>query len=362
LKSMLKYVPVPVLLLFAISTSVTLGAEPASSPVAVPPALQALEQKMLLINFNTARVSAVFALGDLGAPVEGAELGADANKCNSLVSYTTATERLSPPASIGAVEIDGGTAVKQITVGKTSYIYMPSAERYDGGRPWVRQVLASKPSGNPALSALSTLSQEQPTTSTGFFQNLVEEINDSSSIKEIGARTVDEQQTTEFTATVPMATLLARRLSQNQIEAVEKKDKAFKGVAKAIVTLELYVAPSGMPVRTIDVIGSRNEGIGVEQDILATGVPATINAPSARLTIGQARLDKLIKRYAKSHHRQPLAPQNPFSTGPAHCPSESNEASEHLPIQKSAPGVPRTVANFAVGVKIARQNLFTPNG
>lgn len=335
MKSMLKCLPVPVLLLFVTSTSVTLGAEPPSSPVSVPPALQALEQKMLLIHFNTARFSAVFALGDLGAPVEGAELGADANKCNSLVSYTMATGRPSPPALTGIEEIDDGTAIKQISIGKTSYIYMSSAERYNGGRPWVRQAPAPKSSGDPALSALSTLSQEQSTTSTDFFQNLVEEVNDSSSIQEIGARTVDEQQTTEFTATVPMARLLARRLSQNQIEAAKKKDKAFKGIAEAIVTLELYVTPSGMPVRTIDVIGPRNEGLGVEQDILATDVPATITAPPARLTIGQARLNKLIKQYDKSHPRQPPAPQDPFGAASANCPSESSESGEGFPSQKA---------------------------
>jgi hypothetical protein len=127
-----------------------------------------------------------------------------------------------------------------------------------------------------------------------------------------------------------MARLLARHLSQEQIEAAKKKDKLFKAIAEANVTLELYLTPSGMPIRTIGVIGPRNEGLGSEQDILATGVPAAINAPPARLTIGQARFNKLERRYNKSHPRQPLAPQDPFGPAPAHCPSESNEAGEGL--------------------------------
>lgn len=54
LRSMLVRVAVLVVLLFAMAASSALAAE----PVPVPPALQALEQKMLVIHFNTARVSA----------------------------------------------------------------------------------------------------------------------------------------------------------------------------------------------------------------------------------------------------------------------------------------------------------------
>lgn len=342
MRSMLKYMPVPVLLLFAVLTSVTVGAEPASSPISVPPALQALEQKMLLIHFNTARVSGVFALGELGPPVEGAELGSNADKCESLVSYTKATERLSPPGFTGVDEIDG-VAVKQISVGKTLYAYTPSAVRYDGGRPWVRQTLAPKTSGNPAPSALSTLSQEQPTTSTGAFQRLIEQIGDSLSIHEIGPRTVDGQQTTEFVTTLPMARLLAAHLSQKQIDAAKKANKLFKGLAEAIVTLELYFTSDGLPIRTIDVIGPRNEGLGVEQDILATGVPATVKRPSTRLTIGQAHLEKLEKQYDKRHPRSPLVPRNPLGQPPANCSSESGEhgpiTQVPAPAHKAADGV-----------------------
>ncbi len=344
---MFKYVPVPVLLLLAILTSVTLGAEPATSPIPVPPALQALEQKTLLIHFNTARLSGIFAFGELGPPVEEAELGAAANKCKSFVSYTTATERISPPGFTGASQINDGPAVKQIDIGKTLYIYTPSAARYDGGRPWVRQTPATKSSSDPALSALSTLSEDQPTTSTGFFQRMIEEINDSSSVQEIGLRTIDGQQATEFTATVPMARLLASRLSQKQIDAAKKGNKLFSHLAEAIVTIELYFTANGMPIRTIDVIGPRKEGVGVEQDILATGGAVSINRPPARLTIKQTRLERREKQYDKRHPRHPVAPQDPFGPGLARCPSESSRGPL---LRRSAPNRQAAPQSMPTGI------------
>lgn len=66
---MLRYVLLPVALVFAVAAPTTFAAEPVPSSTPVPPALVALEQKMLSIHFNTVRVSAVFGLGELGAPV-----------------------------------------------------------------------------------------------------------------------------------------------------------------------------------------------------------------------------------------------------------------------------------------------------
>jgi hypothetical protein len=62
------------------------------------------------------------------------------------------------------------------------------------------------------------------------------------------------------------------------------------------VQLELFVAPSGLPVRTISVLGSRSEGIGGEEDIRALEIPVVVHVPPVRQTIGKARLRKLERR------------------------------------------------------------------
>jgi hypothetical protein len=338
---MLVRVAVPVVLVLAIAASSALAAE----PVPVPPALQALEQKMLLIHFNTAHVTGVFVLGDLGTPSEGADLGAQANVCESLIVSTNANVRLSPSGTVASSQLEGGPAIKQISIGRTNYIYEPSVKRYDGGRPWVRSVKeAPSKSSKGLFGAMPAVGEDEPSASTDVFKRLVEAVNQAQSIHEAGQATIDGQQAAEYVVTISMATLLAKHLSQKQIETAKKKNKFFKGIAEATDTLELFLTPDGMPVRTINVIGPRNDGIGVEQDILATNIPVSIHKPPSNLTVGQARLRKLEKRYDRKHPHQP--PTLPIQIGhpPADCPSESNKGSEHLPISKSGPGLPRLFA------------------
>ncbi len=341
LRLILVRVTVLVVLLFAMSASSALAAE----PVTVPAALQTLEQKMLMIQFNTARVSGVFALGDLGTPAEGADLSAQANVCESLIVSTNAKVRLSPSGTVASSQIEGGPVIKQISVGHTSYVYTTSAKRYDGGRPWVRSVQTSSKSSNGLFGAVPAVGEEEPRTSTEVFKGIVEAVGQAQSIQEAGPIGIDGQQVTEYTLTIPMAALLAKHLSQKQIETAKKKNKVFKGIAEATDTLELFIAPNGMPVRTINVVGPRNEGIGVEQDILATNIPVSIHKPPSNLTVGEARLRKLEKQYDKKHPHQPPISPIPIGHQPADCPSESGEGSENLPFGKSSPGLPRAVSS-----------------
>jgi hypothetical protein len=70
-----------------------------------------------------------------------------------------------------------------------------------------------------------------------------------------------------------------------------------------MVTLELYVAPNGLPVRTISILGGpgerpgSSEGIASETDIPALEVPVHVHAPPARLTISEARLKPLERKH-----------------------------------------------------------------
>jgi hypothetical protein len=337
---MLVRVAVLVVLVLAMASSSALAAE----PVSVPPPLQALEQKMLLIHFNTARVSGVFALGDLGTPAEGADLAAQANVCESLIVSIDANVRLSPSGTVASSRFEGGPAIRQISIGRTDYIYEPSVKRYDGGRPWVRSVTeAPSKSSKGLFGAMPAVGEDESSASTDVFKRLVETINQAQSIQEAGQTTVDGQQATEYVVTISMATLLAKQLSQKQIETAKKKSELFKGISEATDTLELFLTPDGMPVRTINVIGPRNEGIGVEQDILAINIPVSIHKPPSNLTVGQVRLRKLEKRYNKKHPHQLLALPIPTGHPPADCPSESNEGGEHLPISQSGPRLPRAL-------------------
>jgi hypothetical protein len=339
---------------------------PPQTQVAVPPALQALEQKMEQIHFNTARFSARFGLGELGSSADGAELGSGVNVCKSFITSTAGIERLSPPASVSVGGFDGvvRSKSKELSIGNTIYVFTPSAARSDGGRPWVRSAVAPTPksaAGAAIGSALApALPMSGPDSSVGQFAKLIEETNGALSIQEVGPATVDGQEVTEFMASLSLTKLITRKeleeftgsfsslnklLSPKQSpkqreEAKKHHEEATQKLSEAPMELELFIAPNGIPVRTTVVIGERSEGIGAEQDILAVGIPVVVHAPPADKTIGQAQLRKLEQQRFKRELRQlrkgirsrkpvRLPKQSP-SPIPAHseCPSEASEGSE----------------------------------
>jgi hypothetical protein len=329
----------------------------AQASVNVPPSLPALKQKMAQIRFNTARVSVRFAFGELGIAGSGAELGSGTTGLDSFLTSATVAVRLSPPASVSTTRTEGlklsaghtlgGNTSAERTIGKTTYTYKPSVASYDGGRPWVRSKAkpVAKPSGDSAKFA-AVIDSLSPTfaggtagASAGLFSKLIEELGEAQSVQEVGPATVDGQQVTEFTASIP----LARLLSPTQLEAITKtsssldellsptgspkqqeeakrrSEEAAKKLSEASVELELFIAPSGLPVRTVSILGSRSEGIGVEEDILALGIPVVVHAPPARETIGEAQLRKLERK-----HRGPIcgliSVHSASNTQPAICP------------------------------------------
>jgi hypothetical protein len=329
----------------------------AQGSVNVPPSLPALEQKMAQIRFNTARVSVRFGFGELGTAGSGAELGSGTTGLDSFLTSATLAVRLSPPASVSTTRTEGpklpgghtlgGNTSTERTIGKTIYTYKPSVASYDGGRPWVRSKAkpAPKPIGDSAKFAavIDSLSPTFAGGTAGLFSKLINELGEAQSVQEVGPATVDRQQVTEFTASVP----LARLLSPTQLEAITKtssslgellsptgspkqqeeakrrSEEAAKKLSEASVELELFIAPSGLPVRTVSVLGERNEGIGVEEDILALGIPVIVHTPPARETIGEAQLRKLERK-----HRGPIcgliSVHSAPNTQPAICPRKSS--------------------------------------
>jgi hypothetical protein len=295
----------------------------------VPPALPALEQKMGQIRFNTARISQRFVLGGLGSTAGGAELGDGTGRGQSFLTTGTGSIRLAPAASLFTthVEVPGGrvpsplTRPRQVrTIGRTTYTYTPSAASFDGGRPWVRSESRPAPKRGSKAGALAvqlgvlghalapTLAGSSEGSSEGSaepFATLIDDLDGAVSVSEGGAVTVDGQQTTEFTASLSIVKLLAGKLSRKQLAKIEAE--SLKKPSEAIVELEVFIASSGLPVRTIGAYGKPTEGLGVQQDILALEVPFAIQAPPVRQTIGQARLLQLERRRSGIHVKKALA-------------------------------------------------------
>jgi hypothetical protein len=301
----------------------------------LPPNLQVLEQKMTQIRFNTARVAIRFGLGDLGPAVSGAELGTGATGLDSFLTSATVAVRRSPPESISTSRSEGlklsaghtlgGSTSTERMIGKTIYTYKPSVASYDGGRPWVRSKAKPAPKpGSDSAKLSAVIDSLSPTFAgggtggtSGLFSKLIEELGEAQSIQEVGPATVDAQQVTEFTASISLAKLLSpmqlegitksngslgELLSpigspKQREEAKQHNEEAARKLSETTVELELFIAPSGLPVRTISILGGRSEGIGVEEDILALEIPVVVHAPPARKTINEAQLSKLEKKH-----------------------------------------------------------------
>ncbi len=302
---------------------------PAPTPSFPPPTLQALEQKMAQISFNTARISDRQVLGEVGPPVGTVELGSGVDQCKSLVITATGTIRRSPSESF-ITSTFAGYQSRRIGIGDVTYTYRRSVARYDGGRPWVRShTTASKSEQTPAdgapPSALTVLGASLGSTAPNRkghrlaepFTGLVEDLEGALAIQEVGPATVDRQQTVEYTASLSVAKLLAGRLTPKQHQLARKLEAL-------PVTLDLFIAPNGMPVRTIVVVGGGEEGIGEEEDFRAVGIPVSIHAPPARETIGQSRLQKLQRQRIKKGISETLTIGEPTSSTPQ-CPEEGEE-------------------------------------
>jgi hypothetical protein len=263
-------------------------------------------------------------LANWGSPAKGAELGTDVGKGKSFVTVASGVMRFTPAASILTThsELPGehlpsalASAGLVRTIGDTVYSYLPAAASLDGGRPWVRSRRKPPPKpGTTAAQVVAVLDSLAPTLagpgegSAGSFAKLIGYLNGAVSIQEGGSVAVDGQQTTEFTASLSIVKLLAGELSPEQLAKLEQDIS--KKPSEETVELEVFLAPSGLPVRTIGINGHRLEGFGLEEDILALEVPVVVHPPPARETIGQARLDKLERKHAKRQSNRCLRSQH----------------------------------------------------
>ncbi len=343
---------------------VTLRAEGQTRAV-VPPNLQALEQKMAQIRFKTARISARVGLGELGPAGGGAELGVEVKGARGgFLSSTLGVFRLLPPEGTASTKIEilglkpsertpvGSTTSTERVIGNTIYTYTPALERYDGGRPWLRSKQPSPPpdgqsAGFPGLSDSFAPTLSVADARSGHaapFAKLIEDVNRALSVQEVGPVTVDGQQTTEFTVSSSLESLLSSKqlaaftkatstlgalLSPSESpkqrgETKRHREEAANKLGLAPVELELFIAPNGLPVRMITVLGKRSAGIGAEQDILALEVPVHVHAPPASKTISQAQLRKLRVRrvcgivavHTASNAQPAICPRSPSNRAP----------------------------------------------
>jgi hypothetical protein len=281
---------------------------PTQAPTVIPPTLQALQQKMAEIHFNTARVSIRSVLGDFNPVVRG-ELATGGAGSNRLITTTSTALSYSPRALTSTSTLDEVLGKHKLhrkfterLISRSLYFDIPTLARTDGGRPWVRseEHSVAKPhdSGEdePLAVVFAALSPALATVpqpgAHGTFAGLSEDLAAAQSVHEISSLTpltVDGEPVSGFTASIPIASLLAHWGSPERLRrllATAKPDEK-------TVALEVFIAPSGLPVRTTTEFGAGEEGIAIQEDVLGLDVPVVVTPPPAALTITQARLDRL---------------------------------------------------------------------
>lgn len=259
--------------LVAVAAAALAPAAAADTPPAtttLPPDLQALEQqaKQLQINSQHIRLAVDLGGGTFSGPLVSGDI---------LVSRTPAAAEVHLTAP--------GVKLEERVIGTTLYVNDPAIARRDGGRPWVR--VAKR--GISELTGIAPNAISNGTPTQDVLTSLLTQLAPQN-IKEVGPSTANGQPATEFTGTVDLATAasgIAPKLAKQFQQLV-------KQLGSVMTTLDLFVAPNGLPTRTILAINAKGIAVTVTEDILAINIPVAVQAPPARKTVAYAKVRKLL--------------------------------------------------------------------
>jgi len=289
----------------ALAAALLCAATPARAAAPLPPDLVALEQQMAQLQANSERFSfqEEFALPLLpNVPlILFASGGGEASD--------------SPPQVAVTTSVLGLTEEQTRVIGETTYHYKHQAAEIDGGRPWVRSRRAAKKEAQ-VLDPGSVLENDQA-GKQGTFSKLIEELNGALAIEESGPATVDDQRVIEFDATLDPAPFLAQIRAQSreprhplsrplETSPVGGPKAPAKPVPPPTLELEVFIAPSGLPVRVRVTFADEGATIALRVDTLAINIPVHVTPPPARQTIDEAQLKKLERRRAARELKRAL--------------------------------------------------------
>jgi hypothetical protein len=272
-------------------------------PAAVPPDLQALEQKMLALKPSSERFALSVSVAEkpkVKGPAGGFNHIFGRASSVFVPLLTIAGEvSLGPPPEASFTASILGIAISGRLIGSTLYTNEPYLSRIDGGRPWVEGRDSSLARALGGQSNGPTGSVAEPATG---FAALAKLIAHAQSIAELGPANVDGVPVTRFKLAVPFAALQQPARSRKSRALARRERKLFAPVLR----VELFLAETGLPVRTSLVLAPRHgKGELIEQsDITAIEVPVTVQAPPAAETITAAELKRLIRRRARRHARR----------------------------------------------------------
>ncbi len=267
---------------------------PAAPNAQAPSRLQELEQKMEALQVSSERFTLTTALTGEKLP---RALGGLFGELSASGEVT-----LSPEAGQVTVNLFGKPLVMRL-VGGVSYLYVPELSEHDHGRPWIK--LGRKPFSELLRSSSGGVGAVTASSKPAFAGEL-KLIKEATALTEVGATTVDGQEVTHFTGIFNPAK--AEKAPRSiTVKTARGRRVVHVPPIKQSGRLELFIAPNGLPVRTILAITTsagtahRTKGVTVTVtlDIPAINFPLVVEAPPASETITLAQLKALEKKTAK---------------------------------------------------------------
>jgi hypothetical protein len=276
----------------------TAAAGPSGAPI--PPALAALEQKMLALQITSESFSLSESVQGPAGPPSGplGQVGLVlAHRAVSQVIVGVSGQESFEPVQASFQESVLGQKINGRLIGTTLYTESPPIASIDGGRPWVSQTGQSLGLSTGAGSGL--LAGAPANASQPSFLKLTELLGLTNGITESPAQTVDGQATSVFSASIDLARIPA--LSSPGKRTVLKK-------LQLVAALQVFIAEDGLPVRTVITVKLKPDRgrvyeIVTQSDLLAIDIPVSVQAPPTSQTISLRRLKQIEKRRKRSLKR-----------------------------------------------------------
>ena len=273
------------------ATSASPPASASTSPTSLPPALQALEQKMEQLQINSERYSRTIRSTGTITTERRSRHGKRVSRRKHVSLSVTERGEASLSPDEGQVFIAGHTRRPSLlAIGSSLYSYSAKVARTDGGRPWIR--LDS--SGAVSVATVFPYHGEAREVSfggSGSYAGLINLLATAvGQVEVVGPATIEGQQTTEFTATVEPLSL---------IKGLSKKTLALIRGHFPSEQLAVFITEAGVPLRVSSSMRLDSSAISETTDILAVNIPVKVTRPPARRTISFAKYIKLISRKHK---------------------------------------------------------------
>jgi hypothetical protein len=264
-------------------------------PVVVPPDLVALSQKMQTLQIHSERFALRLSLAVSHAHLPR-RVEAGLQKFEFHISGEVGD---APPAATLTLSLPGHAAGARLANG-IAYGYDPALARLDHGRPWLEL-------GRGGLDRILGPGGEKFASGIGVssLKRLLTALAGARSITELGPSTVDNQAVTGFAATVASSALEepappVNGKPQGPFTPLGVGSSAAEPPGTA--SLELFIAPSGLPVQTR--IRQREEGVTAtaSYDIYAVNFPLSVQPPPKAQTISERAL-RAIERKRQAHRK-----------------------------------------------------------